>query len=362
MAKVHRASRLLAVALCALLLAGCETLSYYSQAVGGQLSLTASARPIDLVLEDPGTSPELRARLKTALEIREFATTQLGLPDDGSYRRYADLNRPFVVWNLFSTPEFSTKANESCFPVTGCVTYRGYFNEPDAQEYAAKMRAKGFDVQVNGIPAYSTLGWFDDPLLSTFIRFPETELARLVFHELAHHIVYVKGDTVFNESFAVSVERTGVRRWLAARKREGDLGAFQAARDRQRDFVALIEAAKARLDKVYESGLPEAGMRVAKREGFAELLREYDALKKRWGGFAGYDRIMGPAPNNALLASVTAYSRYVPGFEKLIESAGGDMPTFYAAVKRVAKLSKEERCLRLTRDQPASSGECSHPH
>ncbi len=358
MTRMHRAFRLLAAAACAMLLAGCETLAYYTQAVGGQLAITTSARPIDTVMYDPATSGDLRAKLRTALEIREFASRELGLPDDGSYRKYADLGRPFVVWNLFATPEFSTKPIDYCFPVTGCVSYRGYFAEADAIAYAAKKRAEGYDVQVSGIPAYSTLGWFDDPLLSTFIRYPESELARLVFHELAHHVVYAKGDTVFNESFAVSVERAGVRRWLAAHQREKDLENFLAARERQREFVAMIEAAKLRLDKVYDSDLKEAPMREAKRAGFEELKRDYAALKARWGGFAGYDRILGKEPGNALLASITAYSKFVPGFEKMIEAAGGDMPRFYAAVKELAKLPKKERCRILTTSLSASSEGC----
>ena len=358
MTRVHRAFRLLAAAAGAVLLGGCETLSYYTQAVGGQLAITTHARPLDTVMEDPATSNELRAKLRTALEIREFASRELGLPDDGSYRKYADLGRPFVVWNLFATPEFSTKAVESCFPVTGCVSYRGYFAEADANAYAEKMRSKGHDVQVSGIPAYSTLGWFDDPLLSTFIRYPESELARLVFHELAHHVVYVKGDTVFNESFAVSVERTGVRRWLAAHKHEKDLTVFLTARERQREFISLIDAAKERLDRVYESGLAEGPMRAAKRAGFDELKREYAALKVSWGGFAGYDRIIGTAPGNALLASITAYSKFVPGFETMIEASGGDMLRFYAAVKDLAKQPKKERCRVLTTALSASSEGC----
>lgn len=357
-----RALRVLAVAAIAALLAGCETLAYYTQAVGGQLSLTTSARSLDTVLEDPATNETLRTKLRLAHEIREFATRELGLPDDGSYRKYADLGRPFVVWNLFVAPEFSTKAVESCFPVTGCVSYRGYFNEADANKYAAKKRAEGFDVQVSGIPAYSTLGWFDDPLLSTFIRYPEAELARLIFHELAHHVVYVKGDTVFNESFAVAVERAGVRRWLDANKHGGDLKAFVAAREKQREFVELIEAAKARMDRIYEEKLPPEQMRAAKREGFAELHKEYAALKARWGGFAGYDRIMGKDPGNALLASITAYSKYVPGFERMLAAEGGDLARFYSAVKGLSRLAKEERCRKLTDGLPSakpSSEECS---
>ena len=366
MASVHRVLRSLAVAacgaLCAVLLSGCETLAYYSQAVGGQLSLTASARAIDTVIDDPATPEALRTKLRLAHRIRDFATSELGLPDGGSYRQYAELGRPFVVWNLFVAPEFSTKAVESCFPVTGCVSYRGYFKEADAQDYAARKRAGGFDVQVRGIPAYSTLGWFDDPVLSSFIRYPEAELARLIFHELAHHVLYVKGDTAFNESFAVAVERAGVRRWLANRKTTDDLKAFFAGRERQREFIELVEAAKVRLDKVYESDLPPDRMREAKRAGFEQLRKDYEALKARWGGFAGYDRIMGAAPGNALLASITAYSKYVPGFERMLAAEGNNLPRFYAAVKAVAKLPKEERCRLLTDGLPGatpSSEECS---
>ena len=179
-----------------------------------------------------------------------------------------------------------------------------------------------------------------------------------MFHELAHHVVYVKGDTVFNESFAVSVERAGVRRWLAANKHEGDLSVFLAARERQREFVALIEAAKERLDRIYESGLPPDKMRQAKLAGFEELMRDYAKLKKKWGGFAGYDRIIGPEPSNALLASITAYSKFVPGFERMLEAEGGNMPRFYAAVKQLSKLPKKERCRLLTTAPTSTSEEC----
>ena len=335
-------------------LPGCETLSYYSQAIGGQLQLSTRARPVEAVIDDPATTADVRAKLALARGIRDYASRELGLPDNGSYRRYADLGRPYVVWNVVAALEFSTKAVESCFPVVGCVTYRGYFGEDDARRHAAELRAQGYDVQVSGIPAYSTLGWFDDPLLSTFIRYPEGELARLVFHELAHQVVYVKGDTVFNESFAVAVERTGVRRWLAAQKREAGLVAFLAGRERQREFIALVEAAKARLDHVYGQSIEPGPMREAKREAFAQFLREYAALKAGWAGFAGYDRIVGMAPDNALLASITAYSKFVPGFERLLEGGGGDLPLFYAAVKRLAELPKTERCEALS----VSSGEC----
>lgn len=340
--------RAVLVAACAGLLSGCETLGYYLQAAGGQFEIARRAQKLDEVMGDPATSADLRAKLALAREIREFASRELGLPDNGSYRRYADLGRPYVVWNVVAAEEFSTRAVESCFPVVGCVTYRGYFGEADARAHAEALREKGLDVQVSGIPAYSTLGWFDDPLLSTFIRYPEAELARLVFHELAHQVVYLKGDTIFNESFAVAVERAGVRRWLEASGRAGDHAAFLAARERQRGFIALVGTTKARLDEIYARKVDPAAKRAAKAEAFAQFLRDYAALKAGWGGFAGYDRIVGTAPGNALLASITAYSKYVPGFERMLEAEKGDLEKFYAAVKKLAAFPQKERCAALS--------------
>lgn len=354
--------RVAAAAVLAVLLCGCDTLGYYTQAVQGQLEIVSRARALDALLVDPGTPADLRARLERARAIRVYASRDLALPDNGSYRSYADLERPYVVWNVFAAPEFSTHAVESCFPIAGCVNYRGFFAETGARAYAAKLRTAGDDVLVVGIPAYSTLGWFDDPLLSTFIRYPDSEVARFVFHELAHQLIYVKGDTEFNESFAVTVERAGVRRWLAAQNRQADLDAFLVARERRRQFVALVEAARARLEQIYaQSGT--AGMqarRADKRAAFEALRRDYAALKTRWGGYAGYDRILGDAPNNALLVSVSAYSRFVPGFERLLGEAGGDLPRFYAAVKRIAAQPAAERARCLAPAAPAGlrSGAC----
>ncbi len=341
-----RLLRALLVLVCSGLLAGCDTLAYYTQAVGGQIELISRARPIDVVLVDPGTSADLRLRLVRARAVREYASRSLGLPDNGSYRSYADLGRPYVVWNVFAAPEFATTAVKSCFPVAGCVSYRGFFSEADALGEAAKQRAAGYDVLVLGIPAYSTLGWFDDPLLSTFMRYPESEVARLVFHELAHQVVYVKNDTAFNESFAVAVERAGVRRWLVAQDRQTELTAFLRGRERREEFIALIEAARSRLERIYAEGSATEGIesrRAKKRAAFDELKREYAGLKDRWGGFSGYDRILGAEPNNALLVSLNAYSKFVPGFERILGEAGGDLPRFYAAVKRIAALPEQER-------------------
>ena len=202
--------RALAMGAAASLLASCSTLNYYSQAAQGQLELLADARPIDDWLADPATNTSLRHRLEAARQIRRFAVQQMGLPDNDSYKNYAALKRQYVLWNVVATPELSLKPLQWCFPVAGCVNYRGYYSKEDAQAYAQELRAGGHDVQVGGVPAYSTLGWFNDPLISTFINYPDAELARLIFHELAHQVVYVAGDSQFNESFASAVEEAGV--------------------------------------------------------------------------------------------------------------------------------------------------------
>lgn len=342
----RRASRVAPALIAAALLPGCETLGYYAQAAGGQFSLLSHARPVEQWLGEPQTPAALRAKLQTALAIREFASRELGLPDNASYRRYADLERPFAVWNVVAAPEFSTTALQSCFPVAGCVSYRGFFAREDAERHAAGLKAAGSDVHVYGVPAYSTLGWFDDPLLSTFIRYPDTELARLVFHELAHQLIYARDDTTFNESFAVAVEEAGVRRWLAAAGREAELAGFADAQRRKTEFIALIDAARRRLERLYASGIAPEAMRERKRAEFDALTRYYAELKRSWGGFAGYDRFI-ETPNNALLASMAAYTQDLPAFERLLEREGGDLARFYARVKELAALGKDERGRRL---------------
>ena len=317
------------------LLSGCESLSYYSQAIGGHFHLLAQARPVDDWLADPATPPDLKARLESAQRIREFASRQLHLPDNASYTSYADLDRRYAVWNVFAAPQFSIDPHPECFPVTGCVAYRGFFSERDAQRYAEKLRAHGYDVYVGGILAYSTLGWFDDPLLSTFIRYPESQVARLVFHELAHQLVYAKGDTTFNESFAVVVEEEGVRRWLEAQGRTTELAAFQAAQDRKRDLAARIKEARERLKLIYASDLPREAMIEQKRG-------EFDRLR------AAFPNIVPAEPNNAFLVSIALYNELVPAFERLLAASGG-LDTFYVRAGELAREGRAERDAVLAR-------------
>jgi predicted aminopeptidase len=309
------------------LLAGCQSLSYYTQAIGGHMQVMSKARPLSEWLADPATAPELRQRLETARRIREFASRELGLPDNKSYLAYADIDRPYVVWNVFAAPQFSVEPKQECFPFTGCVSYRGFYSEDDARKQAAKLREAGYDVYVGGVPAYSTLGWFDDPLLTTFIRYPDAQLARLIFHELAHQVVYKKGDTTFNESFAVTVEEEGVRRWLEHEKRAGELEAFRAAQARKREAAERVAQTRERLAAAYAMDIAPEQKLELKRAEWQRLRSLYPTLPAE--------------PNNAFLASVALYTGLVPSCERLLARAGS-LERFYAEAKKLAKSGKRE--------------------
>lgn len=327
---VPRSTAALAVAV---LLSGCETIAYYAQAVGGQVELMTHARPVASLIADPATPPPLRERLALAHSLRDYASRELKLPDNGSYRSYADIGRAYVVWNVVAAPEFALQPLQSCFPVAGCVSYRGFFAQADAERHAAELRAAGNDVYVYGVPAYSTLGRFDDPLLSTFIRYPDAELARLVFHELAHQVAYAKDDSTFNESFAVVVEREGVRRWLAATGRGAQLQGFLDGQKRGAEFRAQLDQVRARLQVLYRLRLAPEAMRDRKR---AEL----ESLKP---ALASNSRFAGVEPNNALLASFATYTELVTEFEFMLKENNDNLEAFYAQVKRYAASEPSNR-------------------
>lgn len=328
---------------------GCETLGYYAQAVRGQADLWQATRPIDAVVADPQASPQLKARLQNASRIREFASRELGLPDNRSYRGYADLKRPYVVWNVFATEPYSVKPVQWCFPVAGCVAYKGYFSKGHAEAFAADLKRSGHDVHVGGVPAYSTLGFLNDPVLNTFIHYPPVELARLIFHELAHQLIYVSGDTTFNESFAVTVEREGVRRWMARHGSEDELAAFHRSQERRAAFQTLVLEHRGRLSQLFASPLSPDEMAAGKQRIYRELDEAYSRLKQSWGGFSGYDRWLGDNANNASLASIAVYTQLVPVFQAMLEAAAGDLPKFYTEVRRLAELPREDREARLAR-------------
>ncbi len=325
-----------------LLLSGCAEFGYYLQSIDGQMQLNAARRPVAEVIADPATPEPLKRRLERAAAIREFASAELKLPDNGSYRRYADVKRPFVVWNVFATAEFSLEPRRWCFPFAGCVGYRGYFTREAAEAFAAGLRAEGLDVHVGGVPAYSTLGWFDDPLLNTFINYPDYELARLIFHELAHQVVYVKGDSEFNESFALAVETAGRERWLARYGDEPLRAAAAQAGQRRAQVRALMQHARERLEALYKQRVAPALMRERKAELFAQTKREYGVLKEEWGGYAGYDLLFDNL-NNAHLASFSIYHTWLPALQHVFARSAGDFTAFYLEVKRLAALPKAER-------------------
>lgn len=323
--------------------AGCSTVGYYAQSIGGHLSMLRAARPIPEVVADPSTPEAVRQRLLRAQEIRAFASKELGLPENASYTEYADLGRPYAVWNVFAAREFSLDLKQWCYPVVGCAGYRGYYEREAAERMAAALRLEGYEVNVAGVPAYSTLGWLPDPLLNTFIGGSEGQVASMVFHELAHQVVFVGGDTTFNESFATAVEREGVRRWLAASDDPALRQSYAEFARRRQDFVDLLLKFRDRLDALYKSGEPDGAKRAAKRRLFAELRAEYTSLRASWGGFAGYDRYFAQELTNAHLASVGAYNVLVPAFDALLDREGGDFPRFYAEVRRLARLSPDVR-------------------
>jgi predicted aminopeptidase len=334
--------------LLALSLSGCSTLGYYVQAARGHLALMSASRPIEDWLDDPGSSEELKRRLRLALQIREFASRELAEPDNRSYTRYADLQRPAVVWNVFATPELSTRLKSWCYPFFGCASYRGYFDRKAAERLGADLAAQGYDVNVSPVQAYSTLGWFADPLLNTFINLPEPELARLIFHELAHQVVYVRDDTVFNESFATTVEREGVRRWILAQGSDPLRIEWDGIEQRRAQFLQLVTGTRDELEQIYTSPLPDPDKRTRKQAVFSQLQERYHALRDGpWGGFKGYDRFFAQPLNNAHLAALGAYFDRVPAFEALMRRTGPDMSAFFREVRQIAALRKSDRDRKL---------------
>jgi predicted aminopeptidase len=302
-------------------------------------------RPIPAVLADPGTSPELKTRLQLVQDARAFASSALLLPDNRSYRSYSDLRRPYAVWNVVAAPEFSIEPLHWCFPFTGCIAYRGYFHERSARRYAHSLAARGNDVLVYGVAAYSTLGHFADPVLNTMMEYGDLELVAMIFHELAHQLVYVSGDSEFNESFAVSVEQEGLRRWLAARDRSIELARYLEHRHALEQIDAAFIAARLELGQLYSQSLPTARMREGKQARLKAVAQNVFALQQQYGLRTIYEEWIAQGLNNAHLASIATYTGCVPGFQRLLAAQGGALPAFYGAVRRLAHDSQARRAL-----------------
>lgn len=322
---------------------------YVLQAAAGQGEVLARSRPITEVIADPATSDAVRRRLDLAVEAREFAVRELGLPDSRSFRRFADLGRAYAVWNLVATPEFSVEPRRWCFPVAGCVAYRGYFDQERAEDAARRLALRGDDVAVGGVATYSTLGHLPDPLFNTMLGWRDTRLVGTVFHELAHERLYVADDSEFNEAFASVVEQEGVRRWLEARGDTQELERYRGGLDREAGFATLLRSARDRLQRLYESPLPPAEMSLEKQREFGLLKFDYSQLRARWGGYAGYDAWFARPLNNAHLAAAATYHDCVPGLEGALEEAG-TLPEFYERAQRLAELPRSQRHAEVCSD------------
>lgn len=341
----------------ALLLTGCETLGYYRQAVSGQLVLLSQRRPIAQAAQDGDLPATTRRQLQLVQQLREFAARELQLPVEDHYDSYVELGRDFVVWNVFAASPFSLTLQSWCYPVAGCVSYRGYFAEADALRQAQRLQEQGLETYVGGISAYSTLGWFDDPVLSSMLRRDDGQLAGLLFHELAHQRVYAAGDTDFNESFATLVEQEGQQRWLQQQSEpaRGELAAsVSLQRQRQQQFVALVQQSVSELGALYAEPIPDAERNSRKSELQVRLRQRYAAMKQQWGGYNGYDRWFAGPLNNAQLGTVTTYNRWVPALQALLDRCNGELARFYAEAELLARLSADERRQRLQQLAPAA--------
>lgn len=340
-------------------LSSCIELEYYLSSATGHLQIISKRQSIKELLQQDSTSADLKERLEKIDEIRNFASQKLDLPENDSYRSYVELNRPYVLWNVVATPEFSLTPLQWCFPIAGCVSYRGYFNQDKAKKFARSLDEKHYDTAIIGVPAYSTLNWFDDPILSTFSKWPTPSIAQLIFHELAHQKLYVPDDSVFNESFATSVAGIGMQRWLETQDNPKLTASYQRQRRYQQEFQRLLLTTRGKLEQLYSSSLDQAEMRSRKQAVFAELRAAYSRLRDSWQGYHGYDAWFSQV-NNARFASINTYHRWVPAFELAFEQEHEDLPAFFRRCQAIAELPEAERhelLDRLSERARTASGE-----
>ncbi len=351
---IYKSAAVLKKSLLALLLVwlgGCSNAGYYLGALSGHAQLLNAQHPLDQVLADPALPAQTRARLKTMQEARDFASRELGLPDNDSYRSYADLGREYAVWNVVATPSYSLTPKQWCFIFVGCISYRGYYQRQQAETYAEALRAQGLDVQVAGARAYSTLGWSNDPLLNTMLYRSEARRVGIIFHELAHQQLFIKGDSTFNESFATFVEQEGVRRWFLLRDqaqgRTADYQAYLTELDRDARFRQLLIQTREKLQRLYQQKTDESYKQKEKTRIFSKLKQSFAELKKSDLAFSAYDRWMAQDLNNAHLALVATYNEYVPAFVQLLKAKQGDLRAFYRAAEELAQDDQEKRRTQL---------------
>ena len=333
-------------------LTGCESIRYYRQLVFGQISILNKKQPIQELLDNPDTSEKLKERLQLVMDIRTFAKDELFLPVKDQYLSFVELERPFAVWNMWATPEFSFTPKTWCYPIIGCAIYRGYFSKKDAFDYGRQLEVQGYDVYIRGVAAYSTLGWFNDPVFNTFVYRCDIKLAALIFHELSHHLLYVADDTTFNESFAIAVEQESLRRWLATRDNPKASKDYEMDLRRRRQFIDIVMKYRKELEALYARDLPTPEKRHAKAAVFEKFKDEYRLLKQSWGGYSGFDLWVYQKMNNAKLISVSTYNDLVPEFSELLKSCNYDLKEFYKKCRDLSEKPMDERLAYLEKYQP----------
>ncbi len=352
---LNRLTRLLALGAVACTIQACSTVHFYEQAMLGQLEIWRRTRPVEEVIADPQTTPFIRERLRLLTTARDFAQAELALPDHGSYHSYADLERSYVVWNVFAAPELSLQPVSSCFPIAGCLDYRGFFSPEAARQRAEKLKAEGYDVFSGGVVAYSTLGWLNDPILNTYLHWEKARLVETLFHELAHQRLYIEDDSRFNESFATAVARAGLRRWTEKHAESEQLDVADKARENT--LIALILETREDLAELYASSLPEAEKLADKQRYFAEMQTRYAAVKAAWQDDKSFDSWMSGEWNNARIMAVATYNDFVPAFERLLRESDKDFELFFRVVTALGALPPAERtaCLNalLEDENPA---------
>ena len=328
-------------------LSSCSTVNYYYQAVSGHMDLVSKERLIDEVISDSETTEQLKQKLQLAKRAREFGSNELGLPDNESYTTYADLERPYVVWNVIATPAYSIKAKQWCFMIVGCISYRGYFGKDDAIELADELKAEGLDVQVSGATAYSTLGYFDDPLLKTMMNHSDASLVGIIFHELAHQVIYIDGDTAFNEAFASTVEQEGLRRWFEGQSDPQKYEQYISRKKTKHEFYQLLKKTRVALQSAFEQAETDSEKSSVKQKLYEQLQQDYTQWRDA-NHFYQYDNWMQRDLNNAHLALIATYQDLVPNFIMLLATMKGDLPAFYKKVAELGELDKDQRNEQLT--------------
>jgi len=340
---------------------GCESIRYYGQAICGQVSILNKRQPIDRLLTEKEIPEKLKVKLRQVLRIQKFAENELYLPANKNYLSFVKLERPYVTWNVFAAPEFSFAPKTWCFPIVGCTAYRGYFSEKNARTYAEKLKKTGLDIFIGGVTAYSTLGWFDDPILSTVIYRSEAGLAALIFHELAHQILYVRDDTTFNESFATAVEQEGLRLWMMATNNDQAHRDYLQSHERRLEFNTLILKYRDQLESLYRKDIPLDEKQHQKASIIKALREEYEHLKRRWQGYSGYDLWFREPINNAKINAVATYHELVPAFQKLIQRTRGDLKQFYQICQNLARKPKVKRLQEL-QNETQEGVSCYRPY